>query len=263
MPVTLPTAPMTRFAILAVAAATALSVAACGTSNNTKPSTSASPTSSAPASSPSSPSASAKGNDRINGLIASVSGNAVQVTQDTGTATVDFTPSTKVTELTPAQLTDVTAGSCVKARPTGESAPASSGAITALSVTVSQAVDGKCPQSKTPAGGSTTTAPAAPPSGTPVPPRSVRGTVASVAGNTIAVTVTDANGNPSQTTVTVTDTTKYAKKAPADAQALAQGKCIAARGTKDNGGTLQATTITVKPADNGTCPQPAGKQQPH
>jgi hypothetical protein len=244
-----------------VTGATALSVAACGSSNNTKPSTSASPTSSSATSS--SPSASAKGKDRISGLIASVSGNAVQVTQDTGTATVDFTPSTKVTEITPAQLTDVTAGSCVKVRPTGDSALTTSGAITESSVIVSQAVDGKCPQSKASADGSTSTAPAAPPSGAPAPPRPVRGTVASVAGTTFTVTATDADGNPSQTNVTVSDTTKYTKKASADAQALAQGKCISARGTKDDGGTLQATTIIVKPADNGICPQPAGKQQPH
>jgi Domain of unknown function (DUF5666) len=256
MPATLATTRFTRLAILAVAGAAALSVAACSSSNNTKPTPSANPTSSSPTSS--SPSASAKGKDWVNGLIASVSGNVVQVTQETGTATVDFTPSTKVIEVTPAQLTDVIAGSCVRARPTSDSTPASSGAITAESVTVSQAVDGKCPQPKAPASGSTTTAPAAPPSGAPAAPHSVRGTVASVAGTTITVTATDANGNPSQTNVTVTDTTKYSKKASADAQALAQGKCIAAKGTKD-GATLQATSITVKPADNGTCPQPVGK----
>jgi uncharacterized protein DUF5666 len=261
MPVTFPTARLTRFAILAVTGAAALSVAACSTSNDTKPTTSASPPGSSTISP--SPSASAKGKDRIHGQIASVSGNAVQVTQETGTATVDFTPSTKVTEVAPAQLTDVTAGSCIKARPTSASAPASSGAITAEFVTVSQAVDGKCPQPKAPAGASSTPPPATtPPSDTPSAPRSVRGTVASVADNTITVTATDANGNPSQTTVTVTDTTKYHKKTPTDAQALAQGKCISARGNKDDAGTLQATTITVKAADNGSCPQHAGKQHP-
>jgi hypothetical protein len=259
MTVTFPTARITQFTILAIAGATALSVAACGTPNNTKPSTSASPASSSPASS--SPSASAK-EDWVYGLIASVSGNAVQATQKTGTATVDFTPSTKVTEVTPAQLTDVTAGSCVRARPTRESTPATSGAITAKSITVRQAVDGKCPQPKAPAGASTATPAPAPPPGGPEAPRSVRGTVASVAGNTITVTANDANGSPSQTNVTVTDTTKYTKVTSAGAQAIAQGKCISARGTKDGSGTLQATKIIVGPADNGNCPQPAGKH-PH
>jgi hypothetical protein len=259
MTVTFPIARITQFTILAIAGTTALSVAACGTSNDTKPSTSASPASSSPTAS--SPSASAKGKEWVYGLIASVSGNAAQVTQETGTATVDFTPSTKVTEITPAQLTDVTAGSCVRARLTDESTPAASGAITAKSVAVSQAVDGKCPQPKAPAGASTATPAPAPPGG-PEAPRSVRGTVASVAGNTITVTATDTNGSPSQTNVTVTDATKYTKNAPADTQAVAQGKCISARGTKDDNGTLQATKITVRPANNGNCPQPAGKH-PH
>jgi hypothetical protein len=192
-----------------------------------------------------------------------VSGNAIQVTQEAGTTTVDFTPSTKLTEVTPAQLTDVSDGSCVKVRPTGDSAPATSGAVTAESVRVSPAVDGQCPKPKPAApGGSTTTAPPASP-GAPAPHHSVRGSVASVSGNTITVNATDANGGTSQVTVTVTDTTKYTKKAPADAQAITQGKCIGARGTKDGNGTLQATSITVNPADNGTCPQPADKHHAH
>lgn len=259
MPATSLTPRLTRFAILAVVGATALSVAACGTSNNAKTTSSpASPTSASPTSS--APGASAKGKDRVSGLIASVSANAIQVTQQTGPATVDFTPSTKISEVTPAQLSNVTTGRCVTVRPTPESATAPGGAVTAESVRVSQAVDGKCPQPKTPAAGSTTTAPNAPPSG-PEKPRPVRGTVASVTGNTITVTGTDVNGNPAQTNVTVTDTTKYTEKNSATSQAIAQGKCISARGTKDGGGTLQATKISLQPADNGSCPQKGGKQQ--
>jgi hypothetical protein len=259
MPATFRTARLTRFAILAVTGATALSLAACGTSNNTKP-TAASPTTSNPTSS-SPPSASAKGKDWVSGLIDSVSGNTIQVTQRSGAATVDFTPSTDVSEITPAQLTDVTAGSCVSVLRDRESASNSGNGITARSVRVSPAVDGKCPQPKQPAGASTT-APAPQP-GAPTAYRQVRGQVASVAGSTITVNSTDPSGSSSQTTVTVTDTTKYTKQATTDAQALAQGKCIAARGTKDDGGTLQATSITVQQADNGNCPQPGGRRHHH
>ncbi len=60
----------------------------------------------------------------------------------------------------------------------------------------------------------------------------VIGTVASVAGNTINMTVTDANGNPSETHVTVTDTTRYTKPASATSQAIAQGKCVTANGSQ-------------------------------
>jgi Domain of unknown function (DUF5666) len=239
MPVILPPARLTRLAILTVTGATVLSVAACGASNTTKPSTAAGPTSSAATSSPS---ASANGKAWVSGMIASVSGDAIQVTQQSGNATVDFSPSTKITEVTPAQLTDVTAGSCVAVHPTRDSA-GTGGAVAAQSVRVSPAVDGKCPEPKHHAG--------------------VSGTVASVAGNTITVTGADTNGNPSQTNVTVTGTTKYTKQAATDAQALAQGKCVAARGTKDNSGTLQATAISVQQADNGNCPQAGGRHHQH
>jgi Domain of unknown function (DUF5666) len=236
---------LTRLAIFALTGATALSVAACGASNTTKPPSAAGPTSSAAAS----PSTSPKANAWVNGMIASVSGDAVQVTQQSGNATVDFTPSTKITEIIPAQLTDVTAGSCVAVHPTRDSA-GSGGAITAQFVRVSPAVDGKCQEPRHPAGAN-------------AKHRAVSGTVATVAGNTITVNATDADGNSTQSSVTVTDTTNYTKQTATDAQALGQGKCVTARGTKDDSGTLQATSISVQQADNGTCAQPGGRHHQH
>ena len=256
MPATFSTTRLSRVALLAVTGATALSVAACGTSNNAKP-TSTNPTSSAPTSS-SSPSASAKGKDWVNGLIDSVSGNTIQVSQRSGSATVDFTPSTAVSELTPAQLTDITTGSCVSVRPDRHGASTAVGAITARSVRVSTAVDGKCPQPKQSAGETTSTPP-----GAPAAHHQIAGQVASVAGDTITLNDADSGGNSSQTSVTVTDTTKYTKESTADAQAISQGKCIAAHGTTDGGGTLQATTISVQQSDNGSCPQLGGKHHRH
>ena len=250
MPVVLPPARLTRLAIFTLTGATALSVAACGashtTSNTGQPSTAAGPTSSAATSSPS---ASANGRAWVNGMIASVSGDAIQVTQQSGNATVDFSPSTKISEVTPAQLTDVTAGSSAAVHPIRDSAD-SGGAITAQFVRVSPAVDGKCQEPKHPAGAN-------------AKHRAVSGTIASVAGNTITINATDADGNSSQSDVTVTDTTKYTKQTGTDAQALGQGKCIAARGTKDDSGTLQATAISVQQADNGTCAQPGGRHHQH
>jgi hypothetical protein len=252
MSVTCPPARLSRLAIVTLTGVAVLSVAACGASNDAKP-TSTNPTSSAPSSSPS---ASAKGKDWVNGLIDSVSGNTIQVSQRSGSATVDFTPSTAVSEITPAQLIDITTGSCVSVRPDRQGASTAGGALTARSVRVSTAVDGKCPQPKQPAGETTNTQPGA-------PARQVRGQVASVAGNTITLTSADQGGNSSQTSVTVTDTTKYTKQSTTDAQSIAQGKCIAAHGTTDGGGTLQATTISVQQSDNGSCPQLGGKHHRH
>jgi hypothetical protein len=229
----------TRIAILAVTGAIALFGAACGTPSKPqtgKPSTSASPT----RPTPTSPSASAPalGTDHVEGMISSVSGNVIRLTQrDRTPATVDFTPSTKVIEVTPAQLTDVTAGSCVDVSPT----PAG-GAITAQSVEISPAEGGKCPPR--------------PAAGAPRQNPGISGTVASVSGETITVTGTDAGGKTTQTNVTVTDATTYSKQAPANTEAIQQGKCMAAQGNNDNSGALQATTISLEP-----CPPLGG--HPH
>ena len=231
MQLTFEPARLTGLAVLAVAGVTALSVGACSSSHDEKPPASSSP-------------AAAKGKASVHGLIASVSGNAVQVTQQSGAATVDVSPSTKVTETTVAQFSDVAPGNCVSV--VDKPAPAPGGPVTAALVHLSpQEGNGKCAQPKT-------------------GPRKVIGTVASVSGTTINVSVTDANGNPAQTAVTVTDATKYSKGAAATSQAIAQGKCITAQGTKDGGGTLQATVVALGPASDGKCPQPAAdKQHPH
>src|ERR1700752_1010660 len=98
-----------RYTILAITAATALSVAACGSSSTPAPAASKSsvttPTSSSSTATPTPQAAppAANGKDRVSGMIASVSGNTVQVNQKNGTATVDITGSTKIAEITSAQ----------------------------------------------------------------------------------------------------------------------------------------------------------------
>lgn len=233
---------MVQFKILALAATATLSLAACGTSNKATPAqSSANPTSSASA--PTQPPTPGKAH-KVAGLIASVTGDTIQVTQPNGSATVDVTPSTTVSEITAAGLPDVTPGSCVTVRPTQEN-PAGGTTITAASVRVSPAVNNKCPEPKQPPAGARSAG--------------LQGTVASVAGNTITVS---AGGTPPITvtvTVTVTDQTKYTKGGATNSHAIAQGKCITARGTQDSGGALQASTIRLRPATNGTCPAAAGQ----
>lgn len=212
------------FAILAVAAATTLSVGACSSSKDEK-----SPAASAPAP--------AGDKAEVRGLIASVSGNTVQVTQKTGTAPVEVSPSTKVIENTGAQLTDIAAGNCVRVFRAPESAPAPGGAVTAKVVQLTLPVgSGKCFEPKTAAD------------------KPVNGTVASVEGGTINVTFIDASGHPAQTVVGVTDTTQYQKDIAATSQAIEQGKCIVARGTKAGDEALHATGVILRSANNkGKC----------
>ena len=215
---------LTGFAILAVAGATALSAGACSSHKNAQ----------SPASSSAPAASNGKGSDRTEGLIASVSGNAVQVTEQTGAATVDVSPSTKINEFVTAQLTDVAPGSCARVATTPAAAPG--GAPTANFVGLIPLADGKCLP------------------GDPAPSL-VAGTVAAVEGNNIKVTVNAAGGNPSQTEVAVTDKTQYSKSDSETVQALAQGKCLNALGTVDGSGTLQATVVTLNPTVNGHCPR--------
>jgi Domain of unknown function (DUF5666) len=264
MPVSSHTPRLTRFAIIAATGATALSVAACGSSNKSSPSTTSTSTSSTSTSTVTSTTTSpapAQGEAQVNGLIASVAGNSIQVTREDSTiAAVNFTSTTKVTEVAPATLSDVTSGSCITVRPTQEiqgGQPAS-----AASVRVSPSVNGTCPPAKQSGQGSTSSTP---PPGSPAPapakPKPLRGSVASVTGNTITVAGTDTSGNTTQTAVTVNDQTKYSKLTTATPDAIAQGKCVNARGTLDNDGTLQATTIKLRPANDGKCGGPG--KPPH
>ena len=251
MQLTFEPARLTRFAILAVAGATALSVGACSSSHDEKSPATSSPATSSPAS--------AKGQVSVQGLIASVSGNSVQVTEKSETATVDVSPSTKVLEYIDAALTDFAAGNCVRVNFEPGPSP-DAGTATAVLQNPPGSPPGSgdtCPQPKTVASGSPG---ALLPAG---PAQGILGTVASVAGNTINVDATDANGNPSQTHVTVTDKTHYWKGVPETLQAVAQGKCINASGTRDGGGTLQAAYVNLNPANNGGCPQFGVKGQPH
>lgn len=237
MSLTSPSAGLSRLAIATLTGVTALSLAACGNSSQTTP------TSSTPAA--------GTVKDSVKGLIDSVSGSTIQVTAKVGPTTVDFTPSTAVYEITLAQLTDVTAGSCVWVHPDLYGDAPASGPVNAQAVHVSPAVDGKCQGPAHPAGDKLHHQP---------PPN---GQVASVAGNTITLNSTDAQGNPVTTAVNVTENTKYTKRTTTDAHAIVQGKCIAAHGTRDAGGALQATIINVRPFDNGNCTEPGGQHHPH
>lgn len=228
---------LAQVALVGVVAVIALSVAMCHsdgtarTSNTGKPTVTALPPGPAPgAPSPPAPPPPPAPKDYVEGLVESVSGGTIQLRTRTGSATVDFSPSTRVVEVTPAQLADVTPGSCVNVRATPQSPP-TGGSITAQAVTVASAVDGKCP-----------------------PPAGFYGTVSSVSGNTIAVS--GMGPQPTPTTVTVANSTSYQKQTPSDSQAITNGKCMGAQGTQD-AGVLHAMTISLQ-----ACP-PMGHPHHH
>jgi hypothetical protein len=229
-----------RLLVPLLAAVTVWSIAACDSSNNqnsTQHGTAASQPSSAAKPPPPPPPPPPVGKDHIEGLVRSVSGDTIQLTQrDRSAATVELTPQTMVTELSSAALTDVKPGSCVDVRPAPQGA-SPGGAITAESVEISPAIAHTCP----------------PPPGLP---GAVYGIVDSVADNAIKVNTVDPTGKTTHSTVNVINTTTYTKHAVTNAQAVQNGKCMAAQGTKD-GSVLRAATIDLEP-----CP-PMGRPHHH
>lgn len=165
-------------------------------------------------------------------MVQTVSGQTIALRTRTGSATVDFSPQTRVVQVSPAQLADVTPGSCVNVKATPQSAP-TGGAITAQTVTITASLDGKCP-----------------------PPTGFYGTVASVSGNTIAVNGLSPSGPGAPTNVTVASATSYQKQTPSDTQAIVHGKCMGAQGAQD-GAVLHAVMISLE-----TCP-PMGHPHHH
>lgn len=239
MPATSVNPRLVRLAILAgVIAVIALCVAMCGPSNTSsnnstgKPTASAIPPKPGPSAAPPPAPPPPAAKDYVEGLVESVSGNAIQLRTRTGSAAVDFSPSTRVVEQSPAQLTDVTPGSCVNVRATPQSAhpPA---AITAQSVTITPAIDGKCP-----------------------PPAGFYGTVTSVSGSTISVSGLGPGGQATPTNVTVAGSTTYNKQTASSSQAIEHGRCMGAQGTQD-AGVLHAMTIALQ-----ACP-PMGRPHHH
>jgi hypothetical protein len=230
---------VTRCGAVAFAGLTALSLAACGSSSTPSPSSSAAAsasttTGSTAAAAPSSPAPAAAAKDRAIGVVGTVAGGTITLTGPEGPGTVDVTASTHVTQLVTAQLTDVAAGQCLVVRPTKDTA--GTAAVTAVSVLFGPSDGGQCAPPGRKGG------------------RGVIGTVASVGGNTITVTTADNQTDK----VTVTPDTRYAKRNIADPSVIAAGQCLMAQGTKAADGSLQATSVGIRPTDSGPC---GGKRQ--
>ena len=235
----------THLGLLAIVATTALSVVACGSSTKPPPTeSSTAPTTTSAAAAPASETP-VKADDEleVGGSIASVSGMRIEVSSPQGAASVAFSESTKVMELTPATLADITPGLCVTIRP---ASGAEGGTVVANAVVVGVSSGGECKKTN-----------AQDNAGLPRSPLGgFRGTVDSVTGTTIALTTDGADGSKINTTVQTNDLTLFADRHRVTADAIAEGKCIIARGTNDAGGVLQVETINLPLVVNGACPMP-------
>jgi hypothetical protein len=179
----------------------------------------------------------------VGGSIASVSGMRIEVSSPQGAASVAFSESTKVMELTPATLADITPGLCVTIR---HASGAEGGTVVANAVVVGASSGGECKKTNSQDN-----------AGLPRSPLGgFRGTVDSVNGTTIALTTDVTDGSKINTTVETNDLTLFADRHRVTADAIAEGKCIIARGNNDAGGVLQTDTINLPLVVNGACPLP-------
>ena len=233
-----------QFSVLAIIGITALSTVACGSSTKSSSSESAPPATSTSVAAPATETpVKVDGRLEVGGSIASVSGTRVEVSSPKGAASIALSDSTRVWELTPAKLSDITAGACVTVRP---ASGAEGGTVVADAVVVGVNKNSECKKTNAQDNG-----------GFPRSPLGgFRGTVDSVTGTTIALTTDGADGSKINTTVETNDLTLFADRHRVTADAIVEGKCIIARGNNDAGGVLQTDTINLPLVVNGACPLP-------
>lgn len=239
----MPKTSITRYPMLAIVGITALSAVACSSATKTEPSASSAASTTTSAAAASQAPEKINGEDEVSGSIASVSGMRIEVSSPEGSASVSFTDSTKIMELTPATLTDITPGLCVTIRP---ASGAEGGTVVADAVVVGASSGGEC---KKTGGADNAGLPRTPLGG-------FRGTVDSVTGTTIALTTFGTDGSKTNSTIETNDLTLFADRHRVKADAVVEGKCIIAGGTNDTGGVLQAQTINLPLVVNGECPRP-------
>lgn len=235
--------PITHYPMLAIVGITALSAVACSSATKTEPSASSAASATTSAAAASQAPEKINGEDEVSGSIASVSDMKIEVTSPEGSASVSFTDKTKVMELTPATLTDITPGLCVTIRP---ASGAEGGTVVADAVVVGASSGGEC---KKTGGADNAGLPRTPLGG-------FRGTVDSVTGTTIAITTFGTDGSKTNSTIETNDLTLFADRHRVKTDAIVEGKCIIAGGTNDTGGVLQAQTINLPLVVNGECPRP-------
>ena len=263
-------------------AAAALTLSACGTSGTPTVSPSGTPAAnpSAAAAGGSSSRAAARG-PAASGLIAAVSGSTLQVQNaQVGQVAVTWTAATKFTQQVTLSLGSIKAGDCVTAAATAGSPTAAS--FTATTVTVSQAVNGRCfggfgggavpspGSSFSPRPRPSGTRSFARPSGAARTGAFATGSVVSVSGSTIVVASRSfgpgagaspgasaspaaSAGTTTNKTVTLTSATKITTVRSATGAAATVGRCVTAQGKADSTGTVAATSIAVTDPVNGKC----------
>ena len=226
----------------------ALLLAACGSA-----------TSAAGGTAPSASAQAGGGRGGTFGQIVQVKANALTVSTTAGDVNVAYTGTTTITSTSTGSAGDIVPGTCVVIAGLKDS----SGAVTATTVRLSHPTNGACATAAFPGGqrpGGGFSPPAVSPGATPRPTPNpnavfVTGMVTGVSGTT--VTVTPATG--AATSITVPTTLSITESSTGTAADLAVNSCVRAIGQKDSQGVVQATALTLQPANSsGTCTATGG-----
>jgi hypothetical protein len=222
------------------------------------------------------------------GLLAQIDGKTLQVQGTDAQTAVTYSAGTTFTDTVTAKLSDVVVGVCVQARSARPAAGAggamptaaprtTTSPIVAATVEISAAVNGKCSAqggfrmggARPPGAAGQPTRPAGVPgSGRTRGPGAAGGgfgglgafgkvTAVNSAGFTIE-SIRPESGSattaaPTTETVQTPAGTKYTRTAAANAKALVTGLCVTALGKADDTGAIAATSIQLRPAENGSC----------
>lgn len=276
---------MTRPSLVLVGLAATAALAACGPAGSSG--------TAAPASTPAAAGTGAPARTvqfpGARGRIAEVDGTTLQVQSTTSQTAVTYTARTTLTKVVAGTLRDVTVGECVTVRsataPGSATSTATTGPMTAATISLSQPVNGTCafgiageagagfPGGLGDASGRTRTfTPGAGglPSGRPTGPGAgfrqlgVTGKVLSVSGDAISVQPDGrrfAGGSTATPTPTeapqvvdATAATTVTTTVPAKAADIAVGECATAIGAASDTGSIAATRISLEQPVNGQCP---------
>jgi len=289
-----------RIVVGAAVCCAVLFVSACGGGTSAPPVAPISPTTANPGGGAGGGAgAGSRGFPGATGLLAQIDGTTLQV-QDTNAQTaVTYSATTTFTNTVAARLSGVVVGVCVQARSAGPVAGTSGGAptaapsapdgpILAASVEISPAVNGGClalgglrtPGARPPGA----TGDATRPTGTPNPGRTrgpgggngfggngfggfgAFGKVTAVNGASFTVessrpqNATATTATPTARTVETSAATTYTRTEAANAKALAVGLCVTALGKASDTGSIVATSISLRPAENGSCSSGFGRR---
>ena len=228
------------------------------------------------------------------GLLAQIDGTTLQVQGTDAQTAVTYSSGTRFSNTVATQRSSIVVGDCVQVRGprpasgTGNPPPtavpgAATGPITAASVDISPAVNGTCsvfgglgaPGARPPGASGDATRPLGAPSGGTRGPGAggngfgglgAIGKVIAVNGTSFSVesprpqSGSASKGAPTTRIVDTTAATTYLRTAAATPKALAVGLCVTALGKASDTGAIAATSISLRPAQNGSCSSGFGRR---